>query len=204
MRRADFTLNMRNGTSTHPAVRDDRARAIGLDRRPEQRRSDLPLIRNIDHGDQPRGVKRDDSQPALVEIDALEFLIFLGLQYGEQKFLWSSAQLIDDLVIGKNAVGEIDDMILIGRILHQITGAADIFRVKALLLHRIDFLQERTVGHRAQENELLAAQLLRSLNLQIEQRSGEQRKQRDRAVPVEIVFCEGNQCQFHEYGGPER
>ena len=145
LRGAEFALDMRNRAGTHPAVRDDRPRTIGLDRSPQQRRANLPFVRDIDHRDQPRGVERDDPEPALVEIDPFEFLIFLGLQHREQQFLRRSAQLADNFVIRHDAVGDIDDMILLAGILHQIAGAADIFRIQTLLLHRIDFLQGKSV-----------------------------------------------------------
>jgi len=204
LRGADFALNMGNRTGPHPSIRNDCARAVGLHGSPEQCRADLPLVGNINHRHQPRCPERDYPQPALVEIDTFEFLIFLCLQHGEQQFLRRSAQLIDNFVIRQDAIGNIDDMVLFTRILHQITGAADIFRIEALLLHGIDFLQEGAVGYRAQEDIFLAAHPLRGLDLQIEQGTGEQRQQRDRAVSVKIVFGQGNQCEFHEYWDPER
>ena len=58
------------------------------------------------------------------------------------------------------------------------------------------------MGDRTQKDEFLAAETLRGADLQIKQRAGKQRQQRNRPVSVEIVFCERNQCQFHEMGVP--
>ena len=201
---ADFALHMRDRSCAHFAIRYYRARTFCLNGCAQQGGPHFPLVGNIDHRAEPGGVERDDAEPPLVEINPFKFLIFIAVKHGEQQFLRRPAQLIDNLLIGQYAIGDIDHVILVAGILHEIAGATDIFGVHSLLLHRVDFLQQGAMGYRAKKYEFLAADALRGANLQIKQRAGEQRQQGNRAIAVEIVFCERNQCQFHEYRGPDR